>query len=191
MNTLTYSGTEAGKTLSVSPLRITDTAFVVAVPSLPHGARPIIDDQSSTCVGFIHENTKNIWHIFDVSGQCVGIKEAPLETPLIDPYDLILIGPAVVKFIRAGFSAVARLATGRTAFSTTSEITSRIFPLLRSRLQGLSVKQLPRQRPSTWRISDDLCLSISSNWRSSMESECSTHRRWRVYFDMKSRCPVL
>lgn len=142
MNTLTYSGTEVGKSLSVSPLRITDTAFVVAVPSLPHGARPIIDDQSSTCVGFIHENTKNIWHIFDVSGQCVGIKEAPLETPLIDPYDLILIGPAVVKFIRAGFSAVARLATGRAAFSTTSEITSRIFPLLRSRLQGLSVKQL-------------------------------------------------
>ena len=44
MNTLTYSGTEAGKSLSVSPLRITDTVFVVAVPSLPHGARPIIDD---------------------------------------------------------------------------------------------------------------------------------------------------
>ena len=90
----------------------------------------------------LFRSRKNIWHIFDVSGQCVGIKEASLETPLIDPYDLILIGPAVVKFIRAGFSAVARLATGRAAFSTTSEITSRIFPLLRSRLQGLSVKQL-------------------------------------------------
>lgn len=142
MNTLTYSGTEAGKSLSVSPLRITDTAFAVAVPSLPHGARPIIDDQSGACVGFIHEGAKNVWHIFDVSGQCVGIEESPLETPLIDPYDLILIGPAVVKFMRAGFSAVARLATGRAAVSATSKITSRILPLLRSRLQGLSVKRL-------------------------------------------------
>lgn len=142
MNTLTYSGTEAGKSLSVSPLRITDTAFAVAVPSLPHGARPIIDDQSGACVGFIHEGAKNVWHIFDVSGHCVGIEESPLETPLIDPYDLILIGPAVVKFMRAGFSAVARLATGRAAVSATSKITSRILPLLRSRLQGLSVKRL-------------------------------------------------
>lgn len=142
MNTLTYSGTEAGKSLSVSPLRITDTAFAVAVPSLPHGARPIIDDQSGACVGFIHEGAKNVWHIFDVSGHCVGIEESPLETPLIDPYDLILIGPAVVKFMRAGFSVVARLATGRAAVSATSKITSRILPLLRSRLQGLSVKRL-------------------------------------------------
>ncbi|WP_157649964.1 hypothetical protein [Burkholderia ubonensis] len=142
MNTLTYSGTEAGKFLSASSPGITDTAFAVAVPSLPHGARPIIDDQSGACVGFIHEGAKNVWHIFDVSGQCVGIEEAPLETPLIDPYDLILMGSAALKLMRTGFSTVARLATGRAAVSATSKITSRILPLLRSRLQSVSVRRL-------------------------------------------------
>lgn len=142
MSTLVYSGTEAGKPLAVSALGISGAAFAVAVPSLPHGARPIIDDQSGECLGFVHEGAKNIWRIFDLSGQYVGIEEAPLETPLFDPYDLILIGPAVVKLMRAGFSTAARLATGRAAAAATSKITSRVFPLLRSRLQGLSVKRL-------------------------------------------------
>lgn len=142
MNTLTYSGTDAGKSLSVAPPRITDTAFAVAVPSLPHGARPIIDDQSGACVGFIHEGAKNVWHVFDVSGQYVGIEEAPLETPLVDPYDLVLMGSVALKLIRTGFNTVSRLATGRAAVSATSKMTSRILPLLRSRLQGMPVRRL-------------------------------------------------
>jgi hypothetical protein len=85
-----YSGTEAGQPLSSSRPSTTDAAFAVVIPSLPHGARPIIDDQSGACVGFIHEGAKNVWHIFDISGQYVGIEEAPLEAPIIDPYDLIL-----------------------------------------------------------------------------------------------------
>ncbi len=142
MNTCLYSGKEAGKPLTISPLRPTDSAFSIDIPSLPPGARPVIDDLSGACVGFVFEGAKNVWHVYDVSGQWVGIEEAPLETPLIDPYDLILIGPAVVKFIRAGFSAAARLATGRAATATTSKITSRTLPLLISRLQGLSVRRL-------------------------------------------------
>ncbi|MBR8178453.1 hypothetical protein [Burkholderia ambifaria] len=142
MNAHTYSSTEARKSLSVSPPRVVDTAFAVAAPSLPRDARPIIDDQSGACVGFIHEGAKNVWHIFDVSGQCVAIEEAPLETPLIDPYDLILIGSAALKLMRTGFSAASRLATGRAAVSATSKITSRVLPLLRSRLRSLSVTRL-------------------------------------------------
>lgn len=142
MNMLTYSGTDTGKSLSFALPRITDTAFAVAVPSLPHGARPIIDEQSGTCVGFIHEGAKNVWHVFDVSGQYVGIDEAPLETPLVDPYDLVLIGSAALKLIRTGFNTVSRLVTGRAAVSATSRMTSRMLPLLRSRLQGLPVRRL-------------------------------------------------
>ncbi|MCA8090010.1 hypothetical protein LGM65_03745 [Burkholderia anthina] len=131
--------TDTGKPLSVSPLRTTDTAFAVAIPALPHGARPIIDDQSGACVGFIHEGAKNVWHILDVSGQCVGIEEAPLDSSLVDPYDLILTGSAALKLMSTGFNTAARLAIGRAAVSATSRITSRILPLLRSRLQSLSV----------------------------------------------------
>ncbi|VWC07844.1 hypothetical protein BLA24064_05143 [Burkholderia latens] len=133
------------------------------------------------------------WHVFDVSGQYVGIEEAPLETPLVDPYDLILIGSAALKLVRTGFNTVSRLATGRAAVSATSKMTSRILPLLRSRLQGLPVNDcsLPRQQPSTWQTRVDLYLFTSSIWRSSMEGERPPPRRWRVYFDMKSRCPAL
>ncbi len=137
-----YSGTEAGQPLSSSRPSTTDAAFAVVIPSLPHGARPIIDDQSGACVGFIHEGAKNVWHIFDISGQYVGIEEAPLEAPIIDPYDLILIGPAAVKFMRNGFSAATRLATGRAATSATSKITAKTLPLLRNRLQGFPAKRL-------------------------------------------------
>jgi len=41
-----------------------------------------------------------VWRIFDVYGQFIGIEEAPLETPIVDPYDLILIGPVVIKLVR-------------------------------------------------------------------------------------------
>lgn len=142
MASLPYSGREPARPLSISPLRTTDTAFAIAVPSLPHGARPVIDDVLGGCVGFIHEGAKNVWHVFDVSGQCVGIEEAALEAPLFDPYDVILIGPAIVKFMRAGFSAAPRLTSGRAGASATSKITNRILPLLRSRMRRLSVRPL-------------------------------------------------
>jgi hypothetical protein len=142
MNAICYSGTEIGKSFSTSPPRTFDIAFALATPSLPHDARPIFDDQSGACIGFVHEGVKNVWHIYDVSGHCVGIEEAPLESPLIDPYDLILIGPALVKVTRAGFGTAARLATERGAVSATSKIASGILPFLRRRLLGLSVKRL-------------------------------------------------
>lgn len=142
MASLPYSGREPARPLSISPLRITDTAFAIAPPSLPHGARPVIDDAFGGCVGFIHEGAKNVWHIYDITGQCVGIEEVALEAPILDPYDLILIGPAIVKFVRAGFSAIPRLTSGSAAASATSKIANRILPLLRSRMQRLSAKPL-------------------------------------------------
>lgn len=142
MNNVLYSGSEVGKPLSIPPLRTANTAFTVAIPSLPPTARPIVDDASGACVGYVHEGAKNVWRIFDVHGGFVGIEEAPLETPIVDPYDLILIGPAVIKLVRAGFSTATRLVAERTAISATSKITGRILPLLRGRLLGLSVKRL-------------------------------------------------
>jgi hypothetical protein len=137
-----YSGSEVGKPLSASPLRIADIVFAAAIPSVPLDSHPIIDDTSGMCIGYAHEREKNVWHIFDVSGQYVGIEEAPLETPIFDPSDLILIGPTAIKFLRAGFSTTMRLAAGHAVISAASKMISRTFPLLRSRLQGLSVKSL-------------------------------------------------
>jgi len=142
MNNVLYSGSEAGKLLSTHPLRTTNTAFTVAIPSLPSTERPIVDDASGACVGYVHEGAKNVWRIFDMYGQFIRIGEAPLETPIVDPYNLILIGPAVIKLVRTGFSTATRLVAERTAISATSKITGRVLPLLRRRLLVLSVKRL-------------------------------------------------
>ncbi|MET3218449.1 UNVERIFIED_ORG: hypothetical protein ABIC48_006244 [Burkholderia territorii] len=107
-----------------------------------HVAHGPLSTISLARVWFIHEGAKNVWHVFDVSGQYVGIEEAPLETPLVDPYDLVLIGSAALKLICTGFNTVSRLTTGRAAVSATSKMTSRILPLLRSKLQGMPVRRL-------------------------------------------------
>jgi hypothetical protein len=115
-----YFGDEPGRHLPNHPSYMTD-AFAVAVPLLPFGARPIIDDVNGGCVGFMYERVKNVWHIYDITGQHVGIEEAPLEAPLFDPFDFVLMGASVVQFMRSGLSAVTRQVAGRAAVSSRIE----------------------------------------------------------------------
>lgn len=141
MTNLEYSGKEAGIEFSPSS-RVTENAFSVLVPNLPKGALPILDDFTGECVGFIHEGSTNVWHIFDLHGQRIGIEESPLEAPVIDPFDLILVGSAVVKLIRSGLGSLARLSTKRAAVLSNTKIARRVLPTLRSKLKGLSVTRL-------------------------------------------------
>lgn len=142
MNTALYSGLEPGRPLSQFSLNIRGSAFAVDIPSLPYGARPIIDEWGGECVGFMQESTPKVWRIFDLSGALIGIEESPLEEPLVTPYDLVLLAPAALKLVRAGFAPIARLAAGHAADSATARIIGPLIPMLRSRLRGLSVRRL-------------------------------------------------
>ena len=137
-----YSGEENGIPLLGEPIHAVGSGFAVNIPSLPSGASPIIDETSGDCVGYIHEGAKNVWHIYDISGQHVGIRESPLEEPLIDPLDLILLGPVALKLVRAGIGSVSRLVAGRAVLGTASQLTRSLLPLLRSKLKGVSVRNL-------------------------------------------------
>jgi hypothetical protein len=137
-----YSGEENGIPLLGEPVHAVGSGFAVNIPSLPSGASPIIDETSGDCVGYIHEGAKNVWHIYDISGQHVGIRESPLEEPLIDPLDLILLGPVALKLVRAGIGSVSRLVAGRAVLGTASQLTRSLLPLLRSKLKGVSVRNL-------------------------------------------------
>ncbi|MFT2612801.1 hypothetical protein, partial [Escherichia coli] len=58
------------------------------------------------------------------------------------PLDLILLGPVALKLVRAGIGSVSRLVAGRAALGTASQLTRSLLPLLRSKLKGVSVKNL-------------------------------------------------
>jgi hypothetical protein len=137
-----YNGTERG--ISLAPEQRTRSAFAYDLrpPEIPSGAQPIVDEGSGDCVGYAWEGAKGVWHIFDVTGQRVWIEEAPLESPLIDPLDLILIGAGVVKLLRAGAGAVAVSLASRGAAVATGRMARHVVPLLRSRIKGLSALRI-------------------------------------------------
>lgn len=142
MNTTPHSGMEPGIILPHLPPNIGGDAFAVEIPSLPYGARPIIDERNNDCVGYVQESTSKVWRIFGLSGELLRIEEAPLEPPTIDPYGLILVAPAALKFARAGLAPMVRIASGQPSDFAAARITSVVLSMLRSRVRGLPVQRL-------------------------------------------------
>ena len=142
MNKPVYSGLEPGRPLGTISSNLHSTGFAVDIPTIPYGAHPIIDETNGECLGFTLEIATKVWRILDISGGPIGIEEAPLEEPLVAPYDLVLLTPAGLKFVRAGLAPIARLAAGQVSGSATARILGRIIPALRGRLRALSVGRL-------------------------------------------------
>jgi len=133
-----YTGNEPGQPLLSSPLHVTNETFFIPIRSLPSNAKPIIDEESGECVGFVSDMA-NVWHFYDIAGLEVKIYEPPLEKPFIDPLDLLFIGEVGFKLIRAGIRVIARSTAELVAISTlTKTINKEILPILRSRLRGFS-----------------------------------------------------
>lgn len=139
---LPYSGAERGFELSGPTPASSDFLFEARPPGLPAGAKPIYDETLGACVGYSWEGIRGVWHIYDATGQVVAMEEAPLEPPLLDPFDLVLIGATFVKLIRSGFTAAQGLLAQRSAAALTKSFGQHLLPLLRSRLKGLSVQRL-------------------------------------------------
>lgn len=68
----------------------------------PKSAQPIIDEQLGMCVGYSVLQTPGLWRIYDIDGNIISLEEAPLESPLFDPLDIIFIGWGFFKILRAG-----------------------------------------------------------------------------------------
>ncbi len=137
-----YSSTEKGIPLTATTPVGSLVGFSAVIPTLPTGAIPILDDISADCVGYVYEGAKNVWHIYDVLGEQVGITESPLESSPIDPIDLILLGPTLLKIAQTGLGAAGRLFTGRIVLGTTNQLIRSFLPILRSKLQRVSVGNL-------------------------------------------------
>ncbi len=118
-----------------------DDEFFSLIPenSTPSYYTPIIDEHEGLCVGYMHKGTSTLYDIYDYNGTFVNRFEPPLESPLLDPLDLILIGPVFLKGIKAGYQALKFVTKRGAIVRISSFIVEHWITLLRGRMKwGLS-----------------------------------------------------
>lgn len=135
-----YTGQEPGVTLSATNLDPT-AVFYSREPLRKLGVdinklKPIFDEESNTIIGFSFENT-GVFKYYDLEGNFVGGDELGLDTPLLDPIDMICIVRGVVTgvgkaIIGAMASAGTKLAL-RTLITTSIQILRTAFRAIISR----------------------------------------------------------
>lgn len=108
---------------------------------VPPGAVPVVDEDSGICIGYLY-GFSGVYDVYDATGEYLGKYELPLESPLIDPLDIILIGG---WFIKNGLKLVTLLKAGGSSLVKAGSIklTEHLVSLLRGRLKlGLSPRTL-------------------------------------------------
>jgi hypothetical protein len=108
-----YSGTEPAVDLNLASAIEPDTVFEVPVFSIPKGAVPVYDDQLRAVVGYRHETTTGVFRLYDLEGNYLGMEEVGLESPLLDPIDLIVLFGGLLRGIGKGVGSIAARAVSR------------------------------------------------------------------------------
>jgi hypothetical protein len=124
-----------------------DSVFEVRPPGLPTKAVPVFDDQLGVVVGYRHEVIGGVFNLYDLNGQIVGMEEKGLETPWLDPLDLLFVGAGVVRAIGKGIikgtvrkgPKIAALAARRITART---LAASVAGAMRTSFKGLAVKNL-------------------------------------------------
>jgi hypothetical protein len=108
-----YSGTEPAVELKLIAAIETDNVFEVPLLSIPKGAVPVYDEQLHAVVGYRHETTTGVFRLYDLEGNYVGMEEVGIESPLLDPIDLIVLFGGLLRGIGKGVGSIAARATSR------------------------------------------------------------------------------
>ncbi len=142
-----YTGEEEALELpaigSVEP----DTVFDIKPPAVPAGAVPVFDDSLGAIVGYRYECTTGVYRIYDLEGKVVGMEEKGLETPLLDPLDLIFFAGGIFRAISKGIVTGAVRTAPKIAALTATRLSARMLAasvvgVLRASFKGLSVRSL-------------------------------------------------
>lgn len=144
-----YTGKEPAVRLSQGTQPRVGSEFAVWPKGIPLNAMPLFDEETQAIVGFFTEN-QGITRIYDLQGRQVAMEEAGLETPLIDPTDIFLLGGSIrviargaIKLVsRAGARATVRASAGMTAFLSSRAAGHAIGQTLRLSLRAVARKQL-------------------------------------------------
>ena len=101
------------------PVTSPSDVFGVRSVRVPQRARPILDDGRSVIVGWQWDTKDGYVVVATPDGAIVSRTEKGLESPLIDPIDLVLVFGGVLRILAKGAAAGgARLLTGRVAART-------------------------------------------------------------------------
>jgi hypothetical protein len=119
--------------------------------TLPHGARPIVDDTTGLCIGYTVTRAPGLWQVYDADGRFTTLEEAPLQSPLVDPIDIALIAFGVFRLLSNGRS-VLDVVAGKKVGIMLSEAT---LNMLRGRLKvGLAVRNLKFTRTTATHMAE-------------------------------------
>ena len=142
-----YSGTEPtvglANAMNVEP----DSVFEVRAPKLPVGAVPVFDESLKAVVGYRHEITTGVYRLYDLNGALVGMEEKGLESPTVDPIDLIFFFGGVFRAFGKGVIRGVIRKTPRIAATTAGRLSARLLlaavaGAMRTAFKGLFVREL-------------------------------------------------
>lgn len=126
-----------------SPLNTSDYFSIVPENLLPPHTSPIIDEETGMCIGYIGPSRGGVYDIYDLDGKFVTLYELPLESPLIDPYDIIFLGLLIFKSIKYSENIIKIITKNGTTKKISVKISSYIISSLKGRLKiGLSPRQI-------------------------------------------------
>lgn len=111
-------------------------AFELRTAQIPVGALPVVDEGSDVVIGYRYESATGVFRYYDLG----------LESPPIDPLDLVLIGAVAARVVIKGATTLLRPAS-RAAMTTAlrvsaAAVSSTITAAMRTALKGLSVRNL-------------------------------------------------
>jgi hypothetical protein len=138
-----YSGTEPAVDLNLAFAIETDSVFEVPLLTIPKGAIPVYDEEVHAVVGYRHETTTGVFRLYDLEGNYLGMEEVGLESPFLDPIDLIVLFGGLLRGIGKGVGSIAARATSRTSVVIGGRtLSAAVTGAMRTAFRRLSVKSL-------------------------------------------------
>lgn len=141
-----YAGDEKALELGLSQNVEPDSVFDVRLPHIPLGSDPVFDDEFGAVVGYRYEGRGDIC-FYDLYGNVVGTQEKGLESPLIDPIDLLLVGGGAFRALGKGVSTFFSRSLLKAAALPVAKIPARTLAVsmlaaMRMVFKGISVNSL-------------------------------------------------
>jgi hypothetical protein len=147
MPEVNYTGTEPAVSLGSTTGVDSDEVFELRPPRVPAKAVPIFDQGLGAVVGYRDEATTGVYRIYDLEGNVVAMEEKGLDSPDIDPIDLIFFFSGIARTLGKGvLTGLVRQAPKVAALTgarlSAGLLVATIVGALRTVFKGLAVREL-------------------------------------------------
>jgi hypothetical protein len=138
-----YSGTEPAVDLKLLSAVEADSVFEVPLFTIPKGAVPVYDEQLHAVVGYRHETSTGVFRLYDLEGNFIAMEELGLESPLLDPIDIIVLFGGLLRGIEKGVGTIAARAVSRGSVAIGGRtLSTAVTGAMRTAFRRLSLRSL-------------------------------------------------